>query len=199
MPGADGMEMNDCGLQEENVRRHFMTKRFDRLPDGEKLHMQSLGALAHYDFNEAGAHSYEQALLAMHKLALPPDQIEQQFRRMLFNVVARNQDDHVKNIAFLMDRSGRWTLSPAFDVCYSYNPSGAWTATHQMSINGRRDGFSRADFAACAKIGLLKKGRSDAILEEVRAAVARWPEFAAAAKVSQEKAAAIARAHRLSL
>jgi len=199
MARAAGIEMNDCRLLEENGRRHFMTKRFDRLPDGEKLHMQSLGALAHYDFNEAGAHSYEQALLAMHKLALPPAQIEQQFRRMLFNVVARNQDDHVKNIAFLMDRSGRWSLSPAFDVCYSYNPGGAWTATHQMSINGRRDGFSRADFSACAKIGLLKKGRSDAILDEVRAAVARWPEFAAVAKVSQEKTAAIARAHRLSL
>ena len=159
----------------------------------------SLGALAHYDFNEAGAHSYEQALLAMQRLALPPAQIEQQVRRMLFNVVARNQDDHVKNIAFLMDRTGRWTLAPAFDVGYSYNPTGAWTATHQMSINGRRDGFSREDFAACARIGLLKKGRSDAILDEVRAAVARWPEFAAAAKLSPEKTETIARAHRLAL
>ncbi len=199
MAKAAGIAMSECRLLEENGRRHFMTKRFDRLPDGEKLHMQSLGALAHYDFNAAGAHSYAQALLVMRQLNLPPDQVEQQFRRMVFNVVARDQDDHVKNIAFLMDRTGTWSLSPAFDVCYSYNPSGEWTATHQMTINGKRDKFTRADFAACAEVGFLKKSRINAITDEVIAAVTRWPEFAAAAKVADETTAAIGRAHRLEI
>ncbi len=197
MAKAAGITMSECRLLEENGRRHFMTKRFDRLPDGEKLHMQSLCALGHYDFNSAGAYAYEQALLIMRQLNLPPDQVEQQFRRMVFNVVARDQDDHVKNIAFLMDRTGAWSLSPAFDVCYSYNPSGEWTATHQMTINGKRDGFTRADFAACAQVGFLKKTRVDAITDEVCAVVARWREFAAEAKVAEATAAAIARAHRL--
>lgn len=199
MAKAAGITMSECRLLEENGRRHFMTKRFDRLPDGEKLHLQSLGALAHFDFNQAGAYSYEQALQVMHRLNLPPDQLEQQFRRMVFNVVARDQDDHVKNIAFLMDRAGTWSLSPAYDVCYSYNPSGEWTATHQMTINGKRDGFTRADFAACAKVGFLKKTRVAAVTDEVCAAVARWREFAAAAKVAEETAAAIARTHRLEI
>lgn len=199
MAKAAGITMSECRLLEENGRRHFMTKRFDRLPDGEKLHMQSLCALGHYDFNAAGAYSYEQALLIMRQLNLPPAQIEQQFRRMVFNVVARDQDDHMKNIAFLMDRAGTWSLSPAFDVCYSYNPNGEWTATHQMMINGRRDGFTRADFAACAEVGFLKKTRVNAITDEVCAAVARWPELAAEAKVAEATAAAIARAHRLEI
>lgn len=197
MAKAAGITMSECRLLEENGRRHFMTKRFDRLPDGEKIHMQSLCALAHYDFNAAGAYSYEQALLAMRQLNLPPDQIEQQFRRMVFNVVARDQDDHVKNIAFLMDRTGAWSLSPAFDVCYSYNPNGAWTATHQMSINGKRDNFTRADFAACAQVGFLKKTRIDAITDEVCAVVSRWPEFAAEAQIPFATVQSIAKAHRL--
>lgn len=199
MAQAAGVTMSECRLLEENGRRHFMTKRFDRLPDGEKLHLQSLGALAHYDFNAAGAYAYEQALLAMRELQLPPEQIEQQFRRMLFNLVARNQDDHVKNIAFLMDRTGSWSLSPAFDVCYSYNPAGEWTSTHQMTVNGKRDGFTRRDLAACAQVGILKKTRSEAMLEEVSAAVRRWEEFAAAAKVPGEMARAIGKTHRLEL
>src|SRR5512142_1986940 len=122
-----GVEMSQCRLLSENGRRHFMTRRFDRPPGGGKLHMQSLGALAHFDFNLAGAYSYEQALLAMRRLRVPPQQLEQQFRRMVFNVVARNQDDHVKNIAFLMDRGGTWRLSPAYDVTYAYAPSGRQT------------------------------------------------------------------------
>ncbi|MGA8205635.1 MAG: type II toxin-antitoxin system HipA family toxin, partial [Woeseiaceae bacterium] len=135
-----GIEMSECRLFEESGRRHFMSRRFDRTDDGDKLHMQSLCGLAHFDYNLAGAYSYEQALLAMRRLDLPMQSIEEQFRRMVFNVVARNQDDHVKNIAFLMDKSGRWSLSPAFDVTYSYNPAGQWTAAHQMTINGRNDG-----------------------------------------------------------
>ena len=110
--------------------------------------------------------------------------VEEQFRRMTFNIFARNQDDHVKNIAFLMDKSRSWSLAPAFDVTYSHNPAGDWTATHQMSMNGKRDGFTLADFSACARSALMKRGRAEAIIEEVRAAVANWPDYAAQAGVS---------------
>ncbi len=200
MARAAGITMSECRLFEENGRRHFMTRRFDRVGDrGAKLHMQSLCALAHFDFNQAGAYSYEQALLTIRQLGLPAADAEEQFRRMVFNVVARNQDDHVKNIAFLMDKAGRWSLSPAFDVTYSYNPAGDWTATHQMTLNGKRDGFTRADLEACAAAGLLKRGRAGAILEEVCTAVRRWPEFAARARLSDEWTHKIAATHRLEL
>ena len=139
MAQAAGIEMTECRLFEEGGRRHFMTRRFDRFEDGGKRHMQSLGALGHLDFNAAGAHYYEQMIAVMRRLELPMRDIEQQVRRTAFNIVARNQDDHVKNIVFLMDRQGRWSLAPAFDVMYGYNPDGAWTSRHQMSLNGRRD------------------------------------------------------------
>ena len=178
-----GIEMSECRLFQENGRSHFMTRRFDRLASGEKLHMQSLCALAHYDFNMAGAYSYEQALLAMRQLQLPMQAIEQLFRRMVFNIVARNQDDHVKNIAFLMNKAGEWSLAPAFDMTYSFNPSGAWTASHQMTMNGKRDHFTLEDFNACAKTASMKRGRAAKIVAEVQATVAQWPSFAAAAGV----------------
>ncbi len=184
MAKACGITMTECRLFEENERRHFMTKRFDRLPSGEKLHMQSLCALAHFDYNQAGAYSYEQALLTIRQLKLPVDAVEEQFRRMVFNIVGRNQDDHVKNIAFLMDKESHWSLAPAFDMTYSYNPSGAWTATHQMTVNGKRDGFTMSDFRAVAKSANMKRGRAEAIVKEVISVVKRWPEFAEAAKLS---------------
>jgi serine/threonine-protein kinase HipA len=199
MATAAGVSMNESRLLEENGRRHFMTKRFDRLEGGEKLHMQSLCALAHYDFNQAGAHSYEQAFLVIRQLGLSMDSVEEQFRRMAFNVIARNQDDHVKNIAFLMDKTGRWSLSPAFDMTYSYNRSGIWTASHQMSMNGKRDAFTLEDFKACAKAASMKRGRADAIVEEVRAAVARWQDFARAAGVTDSWRKQITRNLRLEI
>jgi serine/threonine-protein kinase HipA len=199
MARAAGITMMECRLLEEHGRRHFMTRRFDRLDDGRKRHMQSLGALAHLDFNQAGAYGYEQAFLAIRQLGLPMGAIEEQFRRMALNIVARNQDDHVKNIAFLMDRDGAWSLAPAFDVTYSYNPSGDWTATHQMTVNGMRDGFSRSDLRTCARSAGLKQGRADALLDEVVAAVARWPEFAAEASVDEDVAERIRRTFRLDL
>jgi len=189
--------MSECRLLEEGGRRHFMTRRFDRLEDGSKLHMQSLAGLAHFDFNTAAAYSYEQAFDVMKRLELPMSALEEQFRRMLFNVVARNQDDHVKNIAFLMDKTGAWSLSPAFDVTYAYNPDGEWTARHQMTLNGKTDNFEVEDFRACAEIAGLKRGRDREILAEVIAAVKDWPRFAAAAAVSTSQRDAIARAHRL--
>ena len=196
MARAAGIDISECRLLEENGRRHFMTRRFDRTDDGAKLHMRSLGALAHFDYNQAGATSYEQAFLVMRQLGLPMAQLEEQFRRMLFNVVARNQDDHVKNIAFLMDPQGQWSLAPAFDVTYSYNPTGTWTARHQMTIHGKREDFTMEDFRACAKTAMLKRGRDRAMLEDVVEAVRRWPEFAEKADLTEEQIAQIARAHR---
>ena len=186
MAAAAGVTVAEHRLLEEGGRRHFMCRRFDRGPQGAKLHMQSLAAMAHLDFNDRFANSYEQALFTMRRLGLPPAALEEQLRRMIFNVVARNQDDHVKNIAFLMDRAGAWSLSPAFDITWSYNPSGEWTARHQMSINGRRDGFSFEDLDACARTVSISRRRVRAILDEVRAAVARWPQFAEAAGVAPD-------------
>jgi serine/threonine-protein kinase HipA len=183
MAKAAGITMSECRLLEENGRRHFMTRRFDRLAGGEKLHMQSLCALAHFDFNNAGAHAYEQAMLVIRQLNLPMAAVEEQFRRMTLNILARNQDDHVKNIAFLMDKAGHWSLAPAFDVTYSFNPDGDWTATHQMTMNGKRDGFTLADFRVYAKSAMMKRGRAETIIEEVRAAVVKWPDYAEQAQV----------------
>lgn len=199
MAKAAGIRMAECRLFEENGRRHFMTKRFDRLDKGEKLHMQSLGALAHFDFNNAEAHSYEQALSVIRRLGLSMDDIEEQYRRMVFNVIARNQDDHVKNIAFLMGKNGAWSLSPAFDVMYSYNPSGTWTARHQMSLAGKRDGLRFEDLKAVAGTASMKRGRAETIAREVSDAVARWREFAAAAGVVATQIDMIANVHRLDL
>ena len=184
MAADAGIEMTECRLLEEGGRRHFMTRRFDRTADGGKMHMQSLAALAHLDFNAAGAHSYEQAFDAMRRLKLPMSALEQQLRRMIFNVVARNQDDHVKNVAFLMNLRGAWSLAPAFDVTYAYNPQGRWTRSHQMTVNGKQEGFTLEDFRACAATAGLKRGRAETILDEVRAAVTRWPDYAERAGVS---------------
>ena len=178
-----GIEMADCRLFEEGGRRHFMTRRFDRLPDGAKLHMQSLGAMAHFDFNEAGAHSYEQALMVIRELGLSMHTIEEQFRRMAFNVLARNQDDHVKNIAFLMDRTGAWKLAPAFDLTYACDPTSKWTATHQMTLNGKQKDFTMEDFQACAQTASIKRGRAEAICAEVHEVVSHWPDYAEEARV----------------
>lgn len=179
-----GIQMSECRLLEENGRRHFMTKRFDRLENGEKVHMLSLSGLAHFDFNNAGAYGYEQAMLIMRQLELPTSAIEEMFRRMAFNILARNQDDHVKNIAFLMDKQGIWSLAPAFDVAYSFNPSGAWTSSHQMTVNGKRDNFLMKDFKACSEAVSLKRGRAESIVDEVRKAVEKWSDFADTAKVT---------------
>lgn len=192
-----GVTMTECRLLEEGGRRHFMTRRFDRPDGGGRLHMQSLGAMAHLDFEQAGAHGYERAFQVMRQLHLPMDDAEQQFRRMVFNLVARNQDDHVKNIAFLMDKRGRWSLSPAYDVTYAYNPGGPWTSRHQMTVNGKADGFERADLKAVGKVALLKRGRATAILDEVLEAVRGWPEIAAEVGVEAERIEGIARSHRL--
>lgn len=199
MAVAAGITMNECRLLEESGRRHFMAKRFDRLARGEKLHMQSLAAIAHYDFNSAGAYSYEQAIMTMRELRLPMEAIEEQFRRTAFNIVARNQDDHVKNIAFLMNKKGTWILSPAYDVTYSYNPKGLWTTQHQMSMNGKRDAFTRDDFTAFANTAGMKRGRDKVILQEIEDVVSQWPKFAKEARVTKDWQTQIAETLRLTI
>ena len=191
-----GINMMECRLLKENGRSHFMTKRFDRTDTGQKYHMQSFAALEHYDFNKAGVYSYEQAFQTMRKLGLAMDDIEEQFRRMVFNIVARNQDDHVKNIAFLMNRSGAWSLSPAFDMTYSYNPAGAWTSAHQMTMNGKRDQFDLEDFRACARLASMQRGRADEIIDQVQTGVMKWPRFAYHAGVGTGVITQITDAHR---
>ncbi|WP_339870589.1 HipA domain-containing protein [uncultured Brevundimonas sp.] len=183
MAKAAGITMTDCRLLPEGGRRHFMTRRFDRTETGGKLHMQSLAALAHYDYCSPDSYTYEQAFQVMRQLSLPMDQMEELFRRMTFNVVARNQDDHVKNIAFLMDRNGVWSLSPAYDVTWALDLTNQWLRQHQMSVNGRRKDISRADLEACAATASINATRARAIIDEVVATVADWPRFAEAAEV----------------
>lgn len=192
-----GIEMKESRLLEEGGRAHFMTRRFDRNEDGTKIHMQSLCGLAHYDYNRAGEHGYEQVFAIIHKLQLGYQALEEMFRRMTFNVVARNQDDHTRNIAFLMDTDGKWRLSPAFDLTWAFNPNSRWTNLHQMSINGKREGITRDDLAAIAKqYGIKKSAR---IIEKVVGAVNRWPEFADKAGIKDRRVAYIAATHRTSL
>ncbi len=196
MARAAGIDMTECRLLREGGRSHFMTRRFDRTDEGGKMHMQSLGAMSHLDFRQAGAHSYEQALRTLRQLEMSSASVEEQFRRMAFNILGRNQDDHVKNIAFLMDRAGNWRLSPAFDMTYSYNPAGDWTSTHQMSLNGKRDGFDLDDFKTCAKGIAMQRNRAAEIVAQVHDAVLRWRDFADEAGVPEDVAEGIARNQR---
>lgn len=194
-----GIDMSECRIFREGDRHHFMTRRFDRTPTGQKLHMQSLCALAHLDFNLAGAHSYEQALLVLRQMNMPMVAVEQLYRRMAFNICARNQDDHVKNIAFLMNKSGDWQLAPAFDLTYSFNPDGDWTASHQMTLNGKRDDFTLEDFRGGARSAFMKRGRAEEILHEVQSVVSRWPDYAARAGVGESVTRAVGKTLRLGL
>ena len=199
MAVAAGIDMMPSRLLEENGRAHFMTERFDRTADGKKLHMQTLCGLAHYDFNVAGGYSYEQCFRVIRQLKLNNERqaLEQQFRRMVFNVIIRNQDDHTKNIGFLMNRRGEWSLSPAYDVTYAYNPEGAWTANHQMTINGKRDAFTFDDLLACGEAADLRPRSVRALVAEVRGVVLRWNEFAAEAGIPSTWAQSLASTFRL--
>ena len=171
-----GIDMSECRLLKENGRAHFMTKRFDRIDGGEKIHMQSLCGLCHFDFNSPSGYSYEQAIGTMRDLRLPQDQITQFYRRMVFNVIARNQDDHTKNIAFLMDQNGQWRLSPAYDITYC-NGSG-WTKQHQMTINGKTNQFTLSDLLAVALHADITQAKAKKIISEVNNSVCNWPVFA---------------------
>lgn len=191
-----GIDMAPCRLLEEGGRAHFMTKRFDR-QGNRKLHMQTLCGVAHYDYNLPGAYGYEQAFQVMRQLKLSKKEAAQMYRRMVFNVVARNQDDHTKNISFLMDRDARWRLSPAYDVTYAHNPKGQWTNEHQMTINAKRSGFTLHDLIAVGESISLPRPRE--IIDEVVEAVSQWQTFARQVDVKAAWIEEIGAHHRLKL
>ncbi len=182
MAKSCGIEMEESRLFEENGRAHFMTRRFDRDRDNHsKIHMQTLGALGHYDFNLSGSCGYEQAAGIMRHLDMSYSEISQLFRRMVFNVLAMNHDDHVKNISFLMDKNGRWHLSPAYDLSFAYNPEGKWTSSHQMTINGKQKNITMEDLMESAKHISIKRTDAIGTLEDVSRAITHWKEYAAQA------------------
>ncbi|WP_297336934.1 type II toxin-antitoxin system HipA family toxin [Algoriphagus sp.] len=171
-----GIQMNPCRLFEENGRAHFMTKRFDRTDSGEKIHMQSLCGIRHFDFNQVGAYSYEQVFETMRMLRLTYPEAEQMFLRMVFNVLARNCDDHTKNFAFLMDQRGKWSLSPAYDICHAYRPGSLWVSSQSLQVNGKRERIREDDFLEVARRMNIKK--PDEKITQVRTAIKKWNQFA---------------------
>lgn len=176
-----GIEMEECKLYEENGRAHFMTKRFDR-NGNKKIHMQSFCALKHYDFKAKSVYSYEQLFSTMQSMGLPYFQREQLYRRMVFNVLSVNCDDHTKNFSFLMDETGKWRFSPAFDICHSYNPASEWVDQHNMTINGKPTNIGRNDFLKVATTYGIHNANK--ILNEIYMVVNNWPEYADIAKVN---------------
>lgn len=183
------IEMTECRLLEENGRAHFMTRRFDRDDEGNKIHLQSFCALQHFDFNDINSYSYEQLFETMRMLGLSYPQAEQTFRRMVFNVLARNCDDHTKNFAFVMNKSGEWKISPAFDVCHSYRPGSAWVSQQSLSVNGKRQNITRDDILSVAKEMNIKKAYN--ILNQINSIIQNWPEYAAKVAVNPELAQSI--------
>ncbi|RTY67158.1 type II toxin-antitoxin system HipA family toxin [Flavobacterium sp. LS1P28] len=193
MARAAGIEMMECRLYEENGRAHFMTKRFDRENGDQKHHIQTLCAMQHYDFNQITSFSYEQLFQTMRLLKLPYPQAEQLYRRMVFNVIARNCDDHTKNFAFRLKKEGDWELSPAYDICFAYRPDSDWVSQHNLSINGKRTYITREDLLTVAKSMNIKKANT--IIQQIDQAVKRWYEFAEAANVENKMKESIARSH----
>lgn len=185
-----GIEMEESRLIEEEGRAHFMTKRFDRVNGTDKLHMQTFCALQHFDFNNVSSYSYEQLFQTMRQLRLSYAEAEQLYRRMVFNVLARNCDDHTKNFAFLMDQEGKWSLSPAYDVCHAYRPDSIWVSQHCLSINGKRKDFVMNDFLAIAKQNSIRNPQG--IIQEVQEVVSKWMDYAGKYRVSSKLAEAIA-------
>ena len=197
MASAAGIDMSECRLLNVNGAMHFISRRFDRQSKNRKLHLQSLSSLAHFDHNHAGQYSYEDCFNIMQRLNLPNHDFEQQYRRMVFNVIARNLDDHTKNIAFLMDEKGVWRLGPAHDVTYMYDPFGHWTSAHQMTINGKRIDHTRADLI---NIGLqIGLSNCEEIVSEIVQAVSEWYNYASMAGVPERRVKSISSTHLLSI
>ncbi len=188
---AAGMDMMECRLLEEGGRAHFMTRRFDRVDDGHKVHTQTLCALAQLDFRQIGAHDYAQLLLCIEQLGLGPETRAEAFRRMVFNVAAANCDDHTKNFSFVLPEGGRWALSPAYDVTHAHAPDSRWTRQHLMAVNGRTTGITRADVHQVGDRFAVP--RASDIVEQVLEAVVKWPAFANEAGVPEAIADHIAR------
>jgi serine/threonine-protein kinase HipA len=193
MAKAAGIEMMECRLYEENGRAHFMTKRFDREYGDKKHHIQTLCAMQHYDFNQITSFSYEQLFQTMRLLKLPYPQAEQLYRRMVFNVIARNCDDHTKNFSFRLKENGVWELSPAYDVCFAYRPDSDWVSQHNLSINGKRTYITKEDLLTVGKSMSIKKANN--IIQQIDAAVKKWYEFAEAARVDKYMKESIGKSH----
>ncbi len=190
-----GINMENSLLFEEHDRAHFMTKRFDRLENDQKVHMQTLCSIAHFDYKAPGAYSYENAFEVMRQLRLPHTDAIQLYKRMLFNVIARNQDDHTKNISFLMDKQGIWRLSPAYDITYSYNPTGIWTSMHQMSVNGKRDDFVVQDLISLGEKISYKNHKET--IRHISEIVSNWGYYAKKAGIPKKQTEKLNKAFRL--
>lgn len=193
MAKACGIDMMECRLMEENGRAHFMTKRFDREDGDVKHHIQTLCAMQHYDFKQITSYSYEQLFQTMRLLQLPYPQAEQLYRRMVFNVIARNCDDHTKNFAFRLIQNERWELTPAYDICFAYRPGSEWVSQHNLSINGKRKDITLDDLLAVAKAMNIKK--ATVIVNQISETVKKWYEFAEEVNVEKSIKEQIGKAH----
>ena len=189
MATAAGVDMMPCQLLEENGRAHFMTKRYDRGEGNTKHHIQSFCAMKHFDFNEVTSFSYEQLFQTMRELRLSYLEAEEMYRRMVFNVLSRNCDDHTKNFSFRLKQHGKWELAPAYDICHAYRPDSIWVSQHALSVNGKRKAITKDDFLAVGKAMNIKNAKN--IIDEVGAAVSNWEYYADLAGVSQQKKTAI--------
>ena len=190
MAAAAGIDMAPCLLLAEGPRRHFMTQRFDRTPAGGRLHMISLCALAHLDYNLVATHSYDQYLQSARALGLEPVEVAQAFRRIVFNVMAANNDDHTKNFAFLRAPDSGWRLAPAFDVTHAYRPGSKWTSRHLMAVNGKFEQITTKDLHAVGERNDVPGYRQ--VVRDVRQAVSQWPSFAKLAEITDEVANQVA-------
>jgi len=197
MAEESGIVINSCRIHEENGRYHFMTRRFDRDRQGRKVHMLSLEGMAHFDFNTPGANSYEQVADILYRLNMGSAEAEQLFRRMVFNDIARNFDDHAKNISFLMDRNGTWSLAPAYDLTFACDKSNFWLAQHQMSIGGKLEDITDNDLINAGLRMNLSKQKCVSNIERVKSAVSDWQKYAAEAGVRESDAMAVGKAHRV--
>ncbi len=184
-----GIEMTECRLLEENGREHFMTRRFDRDPEKGKIHVQSFCAMQHYDFNEVEFYSYEELFATMRSLGLPYPQAEQLYRRMVFNVMSRNCDDHTKNFTFIMDQTGKWELSPAYDICHAYRPDSEWVTKHALSVNGKRKNITKDDLLEVAYQMNIKK--PNVIIEQIAQIISDWEKYADSTGVDKKLKTAI--------
>tara|TARA_R110002096_G_scaffold135456_2_gene287434 strand:- start:378825 stop:380138 length:1314 start_codon:yes stop_codon:yes gene_type:complete len=179
-----GIDIMDSYLIEEKDRAHFLTKRFDREGENTRHHIQSFCGLQHYDYNQLYSYSYEQLFQTMRVLRLSYPEAEQMFRRMVFNVLATNFDDHSKNFSFRLKQGGKWELAPAYDLCYSYAPNNIWVNQHSLSINGKHKEISKDDLMSIARENSIKKG--ERIIYEIQDIVKNWADYAAEVKVKAE-------------
>ena len=183
MAKSAGINISESSLLKKNNKYHFKTKRFDRDKAGKKIHILSLAGIAGYDFKKAGTYSYEDAALVIKRIGGGYQDLKQLFLRMVFNVVTKNHDDHVKNISFLMDKDGKFSLSPAYDLTYSYNPDGSWTKHHQMSLNNKVDDFLIQDLIDVGEKFGLKPSDIEGAINSVRESAKRFIEFAKQAEL----------------